>query len=69
MTQNNQTNFVATAFLSCSLRTEDKQFVEYIERILVAHRIKPFGTVGLFSASPTNTAAHMKKIFHLQTLL
>jgi hypothetical protein len=61
MTQNNQTNFVATAFLSCSLRTEDKQFVEYIERILVAHRIKPFGTVGLFSASPTNTAAHMKK--------
>lgn len=61
MTQNNQTNFVATAFLSCSLRTEDKPFVEYIERILVAHRIRPFGTVGLFSASPTNTAAHMKK--------
>jgi hypothetical protein len=61
MTTNNQTNFVATAFLSCSLRPEDKSFVEYIERILIAHQIKPFGTVGLYSAAPTNTVAHMKK--------
>ena len=61
MTENNQTNFVATAFLSCSLRQEDRPFIEYIERILKSHRIKLIGTVGLFSASPTNTAEHMKK--------
>jgi len=60
MTSNNQTNFVATAFLSCSLRTEDKPFVEYVEKILETHQIKPIGTVGLYSAAPTNTAVHMK---------
>lgn len=61
MTENNQTNYVATAFLSCSLRQEDRPFINYIERILKSHSIKPIGTVGLFSAAPTNTAEHMKK--------
>jgi hypothetical protein len=61
MTENNQDNFMATAFLSCSLRQEDRPFIKYIEKILIAHKIKPIGTVGLFSAAPINTAEHMKK--------
>ena len=61
MNQNNQENEIATAFLSCSLRKEDRPFVEYIERILKAHYIKPIGTVGYHSASPTSTAELMKK--------
>jgi len=48
------------AFLSCSLRDEDSRFIEGIENILKAHDIEPFGTVGKYSASPTNVAKHMK---------
>lgn len=58
---NTNTDFLATAFVSCSLRDEDRDFVSYIEQILIEHRIKPIGTVGLFSAAPVNTAEHMKK--------
>ena len=61
MNENNQQNFIATAFISCSLRKEDKQFVKFIEKILIAHRIKPIGTVGRFSASPISTAELMKQ--------
>lgn len=61
MNQNNQKNPIATAFLSCSLRQEDRSFVNYIERILHAHSINPIGTVGYHSASPTSTAELMKK--------
>ena len=61
MNQNNQQSYVATAFLSCSLRQEDKAFVNFIERILHAHYIQPTGTVGYFSSAPTSTAEHMKK--------
>jgi hypothetical protein len=61
MTQTDQTNFVATAFLSCSLRPEDSPFIELVEKILIAHKIKPIGTVGKFSAAPTNTAELMKQ--------
>lgn len=57
----NQQNFIATAFLSCSLRQEDRLFVNFIERILKAHYIKPIGTVGYYSSAPTSTAVHMKK--------
>ncbi len=56
-----QTNYLAKAFLSCSLRIEDKPFVDFIDRILRAYSIEPFGTVGKFSAAPTNTADLMKK--------
>lgn len=56
-----QTNYLARAFLSCSLRTEDKPFIDFINRILKAYNIEPFGTVGKFSAAPTNTADLMKK--------
>ncbi len=56
-----QKKYAATAFVSCSLRHEDKPFVNYIEKILKAYNIKPFGTVGKYSASPENPAVLMKK--------
>lgn len=51
----------ATAFVSCSLRHEDKPFVDLIERILLAHQIMPIGTVGLYSAAPENPAQSMRR--------
>lgn len=60
MTQSDQPEYISKAFISCSLRTEDKPFVDFIERILKAYRILPIGTVGKFSAAPTNTAELMK---------
>jgi len=65
MNQNNQQSHVATAFLSCSLRQEDRAFVNFIEQILMAHYIKPIGTVGYYSSATTSTAEHMKKNIHL----
>lgn len=59
--QTNQPNYLAKAFLSCSLRIEDQRFIEFIERILKAYKVQPFGTVGKLSASPTNTVELMKK--------
>ncbi|MFY0603262.1 MAG: hypothetical protein JXQ93_04890 [Flavobacteriaceae bacterium] len=56
----NNEEFVGTAFLSCSLREEDRSFIELIERILLTHKIKPFGTVGRHSAAPLNIPEHMK---------
>jgi hypothetical protein len=53
--------YVAKAFVSCSLRQEDESFVNNICKILKDHKIKPFGTVGKFSASPENPVALMKK--------
>lgn len=59
MTEKKQ--YVANAFISCSLRPEDEKFVNYVCRILLAYNIKPFGTVGKFSASPENPVVLMKK--------
>jgi hypothetical protein len=59
MIENYQYN--ATAFISCSLRSEDKPFIEFVEKILIQHRIKPIGTVGKFSASPINPAELMRQ--------
>lgn len=56
----NQNNFRARAFISCSLRYEDKPFIDFIERILIAHFIEPFGTVGKYSAHPENPAVSMR---------
>lgn len=56
-----QTKYLATAFVSCSLRQEDIPFIDMVERILDRHKIKPFGTVGKYSASPINPAEHMKQ--------
>ncbi|MCF6182651.1 hypothetical protein [Lutibacter sp.] len=61
MVETNLQKPIATAFLSCSLRLEDRPFVNYVEQILKRHNIQPIGTVGYFSASPTSTAEHMKK--------
>ena len=61
MNENILSNPIATVFLSCSLREEDRPFVNYVEQILVKHNIQPIGTVGYYSAAPTNTAEHMKK--------
>ena len=54
-------NYKANAFLSCSLREEDEPFVNYVCSILEKHEIRPFGTVGKFSASPENPVELMKK--------
>jgi len=56
-----QIKYVATAFVSCSLRQEDKEFIELVEAILHQHQIKPFGTVGMYSAAPINPAEHMRQ--------
>jgi len=61
MTDNPQKQYVARVFVSCSLREEDKPFVDYIENILIAHNIEPFGTVGRYSASPENPAVLMRE--------
>jgi hypothetical protein len=53
------------AFVSCSLRHEDKTFVDFVESILLSNGIEPFGTVGRYSASPTNPVQLMKENIHL----
>lgn len=55
----NKTKYVASAFLSCSLRTEDLPFVDYIARILKAHNIMPAGTVGKYYAAPESPSDSM----------
>lgn len=69
MNKNNTNQFLATAFVSCSLREEDKTFIDLIERILIQHRIKPVGTVGKYSVSPINIADHMKRNIPLADIL
>jgi len=61
--------YLANAFVSCSLRQEDKPFTDMVEKILERHRIKPMGTVGKYSAAPINTAEHMKQNIPLVDLI
>ncbi len=61
--------YTAKAFVSCSLREEDKPFVDCIENILRAYNIEPFGTVGRYSASPENPAVLMKKNISIADLV
>lgn len=49
------------AFVSCSLRTEDRPFIDMVKRILQAHHIIPTGTVGLHHASPVNPTVAMRQ--------
>lgn len=49
------------AFVSCSLRNEDREFVNYVESILRSHNIEPFGTVGKYEVAPKNPAESMKE--------
>ena len=37
----NNRQYVANSFVSCSLRPEDKPFVDYVCRILEVHNIQP----------------------------
>jgi hypothetical protein len=60
MQESSQKENIATAFISCSLRKDDRPFIDYIERILKLHKIEPIGTVGHYSAAPINTAEHMR---------
>lgn len=53
------------AFISCSLRSDDKPFVDFIEGILCEYGIDPFGTVGKYSAGPVNPTELMKENIHL----
>lgn len=56
-----QNEYYARAFVSCSLRAEDKPFVDFICSLLEAYHIKPFGTVGKFCAAPENPVVSMKE--------
>lgn len=57
----NNNEYVATAFLSCSLRPEDIPFVDYVARILKAHKINPVGTIGKYYSAPENPVESMTK--------
>lgn len=48
------------AFISCSLRPEDSQFVDFIENYLESNNVTPFGTVGRYDASAQNPVDLMK---------
>lgn len=61
MPQKERINYSANAFVSCSLRPDDKDFIEFVESILRCHGIEPYGTVGRYSAAPTNTSELMKE--------
>lgn len=52
---------IPKAFVSCSLRKEDSEFVEFVCNILSSFQIQPFGTVGKYSASTDNPTVLMKK--------
>ena len=56
-----KTEYHARAFVSCSLRNEDKPFVDFVCSILEAYRIQPFGTVGKLYAAPENPVVSMEK--------
>lgn len=55
------TKYEGKAFISCSLREEDKDFVNGIEKIVRSFKFEPFGTVGRHSIAPRNVAEHIKE--------
>jgi len=57
----NHSQYLAKAFISCSLRSEDKKFVDLVANILYHFQIFPFGTVGKYDSSPENPAQLMKR--------
>lgn len=69
---NNQVKVIpplAKAFISCSLREEDREFNDQVESLLKQHNIEPFGTVGKYSVSPESIAESMKKNIPLADLV
>jgi hypothetical protein len=49
-----------TAFISCSLRSEDKPFVDYVESIVRQMGFLPVGTIGRYDAAPKPIWQQMK---------
>ena len=49
----------ALAFISTSLRKEDKPFVDLVEEITLENGLEPYGTVGKYSAAPLPIWDHM----------
>lgn len=64
-----ESEFLANAFVSCSLRPEDRPFIEFVERILTVHQLQPFGTVGRYDAAPENPALTMQANIHLSDIV
>ncbi|MBK6545787.1 MAG: hypothetical protein IPG12_11020 [Saprospiraceae bacterium] len=56
-----QNQYLAKAFVSCSLRKEDNKFVDLVANILHHYQILPFGTVGMYEASAENPTQLMKR--------
>lgn len=50
------------AFISCSLRTEDALFVQYITSITKQFGFQPMGTVGAYAAAPKPIWEQMRDI-------
>ncbi len=53
--------YLANVFISCSLRKEDKEFIDLVSNILIHYNFNPFGTVGLYDASTDNPTVLMEK--------
>jgi len=53
------------AFISCSLRGDDKHFVEWVEKNVRAYGMDPFGTVGKFEISPKLIPESMREQINL----
>ncbi|TGL55276.1 hypothetical protein EHQ61_00775 [Leptospira wolffii] len=49
------------AFISCSLRAEDKAFIDWIVRLTKLFGFSPFGTIGKYSAAPKPLYQQMKE--------
>lgn len=52
--------YIAKAFLSCSLRKKDRDFVDFVANILKHYQIEPFGTVGLLDSTTESPSSLMR---------
>ncbi len=52
--------YLANVFVSCSLRSNDKEFIDLVSNILSHFNFNPFGTVGLYDASTDNPIVLME---------
>jgi hypothetical protein len=64
-----ENQYKAKAFLSCSLRDEDKKFVDLVANILKHFDIQPFGTVGRYDTSTDSPIELMKKNIELSDIV
>lgn len=49
------------AFISCSLRNEDRKSIEWVESVVRQLGFEPYGTVGRFDAAPASIPELMKE--------